>query len=502
MIKFHQKFLIAIVFCLLIVPTGYLLGFKDNTYIAGVENKYILPSLQEKGWFNRSFQKSFENWWNSHFGYRKFMLKTKNTIYDTVNLNQFHSGASYNVIQGYNNFLYERVYFSLRTKKCPQIPPQLKNINELNNKLKTAGIDFFFVIAPSKVETYYQYTPKYIRPFLSESCNIYNKISDTLEELNISFYNAQFLMDKLTQEGRNTFNNGGVHWNHYGAAETLIESFKKFGLGDIEITHINYQDKPISTERDISRLLNTFYKYSNKNETFMQPILHSSNITDKKITLIGDSFSSDLLINLRKIYKDHNILHFENKPIKDLDFIKILKNSDIIIFVYTGSNIINFKQHLYTRIEKLLEYLEPKYSFSENNENIEIIGFSNKEKWGRWTDADISKIPSISINNIRPNHDIEITFDIMPFVKKNHLLQEVDIYSSGKKLDTWIFKWGEKDFSKKLFVSKSNINFNGTLKLEFDVKYPQSPYNLGLGNDKRLLGIGIKLLKYRYLRGN
>jgi len=502
MIKVHQKFLITIVFCLLIVPIGYLLGFKDNTHIAGVENKYTLPSLQEKEWLNRSFQKSFENWWNGNFGYRKFMLKIKNTIYDTMNLNRFHAGASGDIIQGYNNFLFSKVYFSLCSKKCPPIPASLERISELHNKLKTVGIDIFFIIAPSKVETYYQYTPAWIRPFLSNGCNIYKKISDTLERSNISAYNSQILMNSIKEKDMYPFNNGGTHWNHYGAAKTLIESFKKFNLGDIKITHINNQDKPISTERDLSRLLNTYYKYSNKNETFMQPKLHSSDITDKKITLIGDSFSQEYVINLKKVYKNHDILHFENKPISNHDFAKIIKHTDIIILMYTAPNIIRSNKNLYTRIDLLLEYLEPKYNFNENNENIEIIGFSNKEKWGRWTDTDISKTPSITINNIRANHDIEINFDIMPFVKKNHLLQEVDIYSSGKKLDTWVFKWGEKDFSKKLFVSKSDINSNGTLKLEFDVKYPQSPYNLGLGNDKRLLGIGIKSLKYKYMKGN
>lgn len=499
MIKVHQKIFLVFLTVLLLLPLSYLFGTKDKTVIFGVENITPLPSLQEKNWNDRNFQQSFEAWWNSHFGFRKFFLKTKNTIYDMVNFGEFHAGSAGNLIQGKSNVLYNKVYFLEYNKKCPTVPQEINQLIKLKQNLRTFGIDLFVVIAPNKVATHFQHIPEWIKPFLGKRCQQADAIAQKLQKLDIPYYNTQPLMEKLVKTAEiQPFNKGGIHWNYYGATKALQLSLQKFGLGKMHIAEIEYSDKPILTERDIAKLLNRFIPYRNIGEKFANPIIKANEITSKKIAILGDSFSQEYKNNLLKIYPKSFLLYYGNMPMTEQEIRDVLKNSDVIILIYTSRNIIEQGNRFYKRVNKFLSAFEPVYQFSQDNEDVQLSGFSNKEPWGRWTDAKLAKSASVVIKNIINPHKLLMTFDIMPLVKQVHPKQEVDIYANGKLLDTWVFLLGDKSFTKQLEIPAELISPGGILTLELDVKYPASPRDLKTGDDARLLGIGIKTVKYRY----
>ena len=106
--KKYNKFFVGIIFALLALPMTFFIGISETTTTDGTESITPIPSIQEKSFQDKKFQPLFESWWNSHFAFRKTMLKTKNTIYDWANFGKMHSGSQQTIIQGKENIIYQR----------------------------------------------------------------------------------------------------------------------------------------------------------------------------------------------------------------------------------------------------------------------------------------------------------------------------------------------------------------------------------------------------------
>lgn len=127
------------------------------------------------------------------------------------------------------------------------------------------------------------------------------------------------------------------------------------------------------------------------------------------------------------------------------------------------------------------------------NENMSK-GWSPPESWGIWTNGNIATLaircPSIT-REMTGNEKIE--FELHPFVAPNHSQVYLTI-----KVDH-IISWSgelEKDETVQVDFPDRICTSNSMAKVEFVVENPTSPYNLGLSSDKRLLGIGLKRLRY------
>mgnify|MGYP002869999559 CR=1 FL=1 len=292
--KLIKVIFVSTICLILAIPSLYMLGNKENTLIYGRENITPLPSLQEKAFIDKQFQKQFENWWQSHFYGRKIALKLKNQIYDWANLGRIHSGYSRCVIQGKDNYLFERAYF----KTCKNIPQEIQKIKELKKFLDKKGIELYVIVAPNKVVTYFDKIPQRFAYFYKNSCHHSQKIEEKLETMGINVFNAQSIMYQMRKkESYEPFSVTGTHWNHYGAGRTLQEASKVFGWGKIDILKMETQDKPYTTERDIANLLNLIIPYY-PHQNFYRPIFKQSRALDGKTTIIGNSFSNEFKIAL------------------------------------------------------------------------------------------------------------------------------------------------------------------------------------------------------------
>jgi len=355
----YKKIFVTTFFVLLSLPMTYCLGIKDNTVIAGAEVLTDLPSLQKTSFYNRNFQPLFESWWNSHFGFRGFMLKTKNQIYDWSNLSRIHSGSFGVVVEGVDEYLFTNVYFGSFYKNCSFIPKEIYRLKELQNLLKKYGIDVFVILAPNKAVTYPDLIPYRYKYFLGTDCGYYQTLYKTLQSNGIKTFDAQQLISNIRKNGQyQPFSVTGTHWNYYSAGMTFLEAAKKFNWGNIEIEKIDKQVTPFFTERDIADLLNLWYTYYPK-QMFYKPIFKKTKASlSGNTTIIGNSFSNEFLhMFIESGLTNGEIYHFENQPLNDKDIDKIL-NSRRIIFVYTDIALINQEDQFYKKIDVLLNKLK------------------------------------------------------------------------------------------------------------------------------------------------
>lgn len=352
----YKKAFVVCFVALLFVPSLYILGIKDKTELYGVEEIGKVQNFEWKTFETKTFQNNFENYWNTHFGFRKFMLKTKNTLYDWLNFRYIHKGYFEAIIEGKNRYLFGNYLFKSVYKYCFPVP-NMEKLSLFNEYAKKHGIEVYFVLAPSKALTYYEYLPERYKYFLGKDCHIYQNLTDKITELKVPVYNSQPLIEKIHRNsGPEPFPIGGIHWNLYGAGMVLKDSFKSFGLGELNVKRIDARKHPYYSEQDLTKLQNVFFTKHN-DKVFYRPVIEADFKLDGITVVVGDSYSNEYYLSLKnaKVVKDGHLLHYGNEPLNDERAAKILQ-SNRVIFVYTD-DIIDYNHQFYKKIDFLVEFI-------------------------------------------------------------------------------------------------------------------------------------------------
>lgn len=492
----YQKIFVGVVFALLCVPLTYMIGISETTQLSGKERIVEKPDIHEKSFAKKQYQPFFELWWNSHFGFRKTMLKTKNSIYDIANFGVIHSGASSTVIQGKNNYLYGRHYFNSFSKNCLPVPKELEKVKELKDVLKKKNIDLYVILAPNKAVTYPDFMPSRYKYFLGEDCGYYDKLEQKIHEFGVPVFNAQRLASNIRKnEKYQPFSLTGTHWNYYGAGRTVQESAKQFGWANLKISEVRGSNAPYFMETDIARLLNRWFAYEPK-QTFYKPIFEKVMPLRGGTTIIGNSFSSEYKhMFVDAGLSDGSPYHFENNPLVVTDVPNILKSKRVIL-IYTDNAIAQeLNGQFYKKLDFLLDNIKyvVQYKFSDKKipGNMGLSGVSNPEQWGAWSDGNMVEF---TFNNIQKSNLI-VKFDTRAFLMKQRDFQNVDVYVNDKWVAKWQYKMGKPTPNTILEIPSSQIK-NGAFKIKMKIENPISPKDVDNNSkDTRKIAIGFMSLK-------
>jgi hypothetical protein len=481
-------FLIAFIIIFLSLPLTYFVGVEDKTIIHGVETAVEKPTLQNQKYHNRSYQKAYDVWWNNNFMFRKVMLKTKNQIYDWLNLGQFHSGYSRYIIQGKHKNLLELGY--LMTAYLAEFDDD-NGRNNLNNiacklayiqsELKIRNIDFLFVLAPSKVRTFPETVPNRYLYFKQNKSLFsgYDLLTDQLQKNHVKYYNAQNLMCEIKKnELYPPFLFTGTHWSAYGVARTLQESLKLWGYADIKIKNVVMEKNPPLFERDLADLLNLWIKYKIKGEKYPKIIFEKTEKLNKKIGMIGDSFMTEFRMKMVDSgFADYlDIIYYENAPIDSNNIGKIMEQISLLIILYTEPNFISGETK--KKIDLIYDY------FENEKLNYELLGWHDLEE-GRWHWS-----KSISMIKINKKVENQVALEIQ-IVSKLKPIKTVNIYCGDTKISEWdTTKW--KFPQTEIVDIPSECFENGHAQLKFISDKVVTPESLGINNDKRYLSFKIE----------
>jgi len=154
----------------------------------------------------------------------------------------------------------------------------------------------------------------------------------------------------------------------------------------------------------------------------------------------------------------------------------------------------------YIRIQQISLPVIPVYilgddlNFYKNEPPLKcaVYGWSGLEPWGMWSDGREGHI-YIQFEAI-PRTDLILSADIIGFTGEAHPRQDINILANGSPVGRWVFTYGESERERKLLIPMKVFREETILKLTFEILNPQSPKNLGLWDDARLLGIGLKSL--------
>jgi hypothetical protein len=117
---------------------------------------------------------------------------------------------------------------------------------------------------------------------------------------------------------------------------------------------------------------------------------------------------------------------------------------------------------------------------------LRLPGWSHIEPWGIWSDGTQAQL----IFGIPMGHPTSLTLTLRAFVTPKHPTQEFDLWVNGVKLQEVILT---KESNNQLTIPISPAMIEtGSLNIEFKFKNPARPKDYGVGDDSRLLAIGLE----------
>lgn len=122
--------------------------------------------------------------------------------------------------------------------------------------------------------------------------------------------------------------------------------------------------------------------------------------------------------------------------------------------------------------------------------SYQLAGWSNPEHWGTWS---IGKAASLDIP-IDPTlrTGLRIACVVMAFVTEANPEQAVTIAIDGHVIERWVFTMGDNRRLRYATIPIALLARQNPIRIDFLIRHPISPKEMGISDDPRLLGIGIE----------
>lgn len=140
------------------------------------------------------------------------------------------------------------------------------------------------------------------------------------------------------------------------------------------------------------------------------------------------------------------------------------------------------------KITKLIDLFRP-YFLSEENPEVQTLGFTPPNSDGRWTNGNLSKI-AFQLPEVYS--DVSIFFNIKPYINNHNPYVIAKVYINGKYLTDWEFKLGSNMPNTEINLAYGFVKLNPRIEFTFILEGMASPKDLGYGNDNRKIGLFFK----------
>ncbi|MGQ9369007.1 glycosyltransferase [Azospirillum sp. ST 5-10] len=141
--------------------------------------------------------------------------------------------------------------------------------------------------------------------------------------------------------------------------------------------------------------------------------------------------------------------------------------------------------------------------FAEGGTGVGCLGagWSHPEAWGTWSaDGEASLVldlagPPAGDLAEAPAGDLEVIVEGQGFVAERHPAVTVEVLANGTAVARWTLRLGAADGEWRAPCPRALLDGRRRLHLAFRIRTPCSPAALGLGDDTRPLGLGLRALR-------
>lgn len=349
----------------------------------GVELPLKKTPWTVNAWFNGELQQKLEEKFNAKLGFRAVFVRTDNQINFTFFRRPPAHQVGTQVIVGKDNWLYEGVYverYNVSGRGTDEwMRRWLGKIKRIQDLLRSHGVGFLVVLAPSKVELYPEYVPEgLLLPGRENRRSDYDHMVPIMREMGIHFVDGRALFFEMKNKGPiPLFPRGGIHWNYYGAAlvvERMIDQLETItgeNFVNIRCTGATANRHSYGTDNDLGELLNIWTWKFHAGLQY-HPVIHvveDEGARRPNLLIAGDSFVFTLteLMDRYNLYEKRDTFYYfkrrftypdkKDEPIRrdQLDMAKELFQRDAVIFELNEYWMPNLG---FGMVEPMLEVLE------------------------------------------------------------------------------------------------------------------------------------------------
>lgn len=285
--------------------------------------------LHDSTWFSGEYQKQEEDYVNSMFGFRPWLVKLNNQIAYSF-FNKVKANA---VVIGKNNYLFEESYINAYTGRDflgeDSIRHTLERLKFISDTLNKLNKQLIVVFAPGKASFYPEYIPDKYLPIQNKTN--YQALSSGAEKLglNVIDFNKWFIENK-SKSKYPLYPQHGIHWSTYGTALAVDSLIKKIeSLRHIDVPTI-YFDKVVmmpayNVDYDIADGMNLLFKLKGFDCAYPQVQAESPDgKTKPKVLVISDSFYWGMYdLGIANCFQDEHFWYY-NKQVYPETFKKEL----------------------------------------------------------------------------------------------------------------------------------------------------------------------------------
>jgi uncharacterized protein DUF6311 len=117
-------------------------------------------------------------------------------------------------------------------------------------------------------------------------------------------------------------------------------------------------------------------------------------------------------------------------------------------------------------------------------------GWSGTEPWGTWTEGPTSIV--ILKLSVIPDRDMALSIEGPAFLTDKHSVQDIEVLVNRHPVETLRYTYPPSRDTRVITIHKSLIQEKkGLLIIEFKIKNPKSPAEVGESGDLRHLGLGL-----------
>ncbi|MBR1626372.1 MAG: hypothetical protein IJ681_04425 [Bacteroidales bacterium] len=347
---------------ILLPPLFYFIPVYKTKQLNGWIAEVNKPEITLKAIYEGRFQHEAEAFYNDKLCFHPDFVRLRNQIYYSCFDIAYHEKT----LIGKQGYFYEKgyinnVFYGLYSQPSSVHREKSEKLFKIQDTLEALGKEFLFVFAPGKGSYYPEYIPS--RMLHKKVLLLPNEdYMHWFDSLGVHYIDLDKWFIELKKQGYPPlYSKNGIHYNKYGTymtIDTLAKYFnKKFPfMPEVILDSIVKSDVAWENENDCFESANVI-QHAPK-QTLYYPYFHyaqsdtskgSSLQARKKCIFIGDSYIWPLtLLDFdSKYFDDGQYWYYFNEVsrpkqwphlnIKDIDVKEELKNTDVIIVMFTNA---------------------------------------------------------------------------------------------------------------------------------------------------------------------
>jgi hypothetical protein len=259
--KMLNTFLGVFITILCIPLFQYYTQTVTETKLKGAVETHALPQFSMELWWDETFQKSYDKFFNSAFGFRPDMVRLNNQIEFSF-FNKLHTQG---IVFGKEGFLFEKAYIDAALGNDfigdSLIQARVNRLAAFSQEMEKRWKHLIILLAPGKAAYYPEYIPDRFKS--SGNPTNYEKYKKLMAEKNLLVLDMHQWFRNMKDTCRfPLFPQTGVHWSEFGmtmVVDTLIrymEIVSGKDMPNLKIEGVEVTDVPRSSDRDIEDAMN------------------------------------------------------------------------------------------------------------------------------------------------------------------------------------------------------------------------------------------------------